>query len=62
MNTKKCSHDNIAVKIDGIEVDPCVYEEVERYENVTVSILKCKYCGNIEIEWFRQDNTEEVYL
>lgn len=42
------------------ELDGCQYEEVEIYKNVTVHILKCKKCGNIDIEWERQDNTEEV--
>lgn len=58
----KCSFgDGITIKPDGInELDPCIYEEVEKYANVTVIILKCKKCGHIEIEWQKQDNTEAL--
>jgi len=58
----KCSFpDGVVVRPDGInELDPCVYEEIERLVNVTVSVLRCRNCGHIEIEWMRQENTEEV--
>ena len=58
----KCQHPNgIIIKPDGVnELDPCVYEETERYENVTVSICKCIHCGEIDISWVRQDNTRKV--
>ena len=58
----KCEFpDGIIVKPDSIhELDPCQYEEVERYRNVTVSVLKCKKCGHIEIEWKRQPNTRRI--
>lgn len=58
----KCGFkDNIVIKPDGInELEPCIYEEIERYANVTVSISRCKNCGNIDISWFRQDNTEKL--
>lgn len=58
----KCEFPNGAtIKPDGIhELDPCVYEEVEKYANVTISIRKCKNCGHIDIVWYRQDNTEEL--
>ena len=58
----KCSFtDGIIVKPDGInKLDPCVYEEIERYANVTVSINRCKRCGNIDISWIRQENTEAL--
>lgn len=47
------------VKPDGVnELDPCIYEEIERHEGVTVVVLKCKNCGHIEIEWFKEDNDE----
>ena len=51
----KCKHPNgIIIKPDGIhELDPCIYEEVERYENVTVIISKCIHCGEIDISWTR---------
>lgn len=58
----KCHYpEGFTIKLDGEnELDPCRYEEIERYRNVTVSIRRCKVCGNIDIVWFRQDNTEEV--
>ena len=52
--------DGITVKPDGIhELDPCEYEVVEAYRNVTVEVLRCKNCGHVEISWIRQENTEE---
>ena len=59
---KKCEFpEEITIKPDGEhELDPCVYEEVERYENVTVIVSKCKNCGHIDISWLRQPNTREV--
>lgn len=58
----KCKFpDGIVIKPDGIhELDPCEYQEVERYANVTISIRRCKKCGNIDISWFRQEDTEEL--
>ena len=58
----KCKFpDGITIKPDGIhELDPCIYQEVERYANVTISIKRCKKCGNIDISWFRQEDTEEL--
>ena len=58
----KCSFPNgMVIKPDGVnELDPCNYEEVERYSNVTVSIRRCKNCGHIDIAWYRQDDTEEL--
>lgn len=58
----KCTHLNgIIIKPDGIhELDPCIWEETERYENVTVSVCKCINCGEIDIGWVRQDNTRKV--
>ena len=51
----------ISVKPDGVnDLDPCSYDEIETYKNVTVHVLKCKKCGHIEYEWERQENTEEV--
>lgn len=58
----KCSWgDNISIKPDGInELDPCIYEQIAKYKNVTVVINKCKKCGHIEIGWIRQEDTEEI--
>jgi hypothetical protein len=53
--------DGMIIKPDGVnELDPCIYEEVERYANVTISISRCKNCGHIDISWFRQEDTEEL--
>ena len=59
----KCSFpDWISVKPDGVnELDPCVYEEIAVYKNVTVTISKCEKCGNIDVCWERQDNTEKIW-
>lgn len=55
--------DGITVKPDGVhELDPCEYEVVEAYRNVTVEVLRCRRCGHIEITWHRQSDTEEVDL
>lgn len=56
----KCQHPNgITIKPDGVnELDPCVYEDVEVYKNVTVTVSRCMNCGNIEISWQRQPETE----
>lgn len=58
----KCKFpEGIVIKPDGVhELDPCEYQEVERYANATVSIRRCKKCGNIDIAWFRQEDTEEL--
>lgn len=51
----------VTIKPDGIhELDPCIYEEVERYGNVTISVMRCKNCGHTEISWFRQEDTVEL--
>lgn len=55
--------DGITVKPDGVhELDPCEYEVVEAYRNVTVEVLRCRRCGHIEITWRRQSDTEDVDL
>ena len=60
----KCQFpEGASIKPDGInELDPCLYEEIEAYANVTVHILKCKKCGHIEIQWERQEDTEELSI
>lgn len=60
----KCKHDNpFSIKLgsEKYEVDACVYEEIERHENVTVTVHKCKKCGHIDISWHRQENTVSKY-
>lgn len=57
----KCSFDGVSIRPDGIhELDPCVYEDIEKYANATIIISRCKKCGNIEMSWIRQENTEEL--
>ena len=51
----------ITIRPDGRhELDPCLYQEIETYENVTVHILQCVRCGNVTVEWERQDNTNDI--
>lgn len=51
----------LAVKPDGIhELDPCVYEEIAVYRNVTVTVSRCRRCGHMDISWVRQEDTEEL--
>ena len=59
---KKCSWpENVSIKPDGVnELDPCPYEEIEAWRNVTVHILRCPICGHREIVWERQPDTEEA--
>lgn len=53
--------DGVSIKPDGEhEIDPCIYEEVEKYANVTVTVLRCQRCGHIEITWERQDDTYKI--
>lgn len=58
----KCEHHGgIIIKPDGVnELDPCVYEDIEKYKNVTVIVSRCIYCGHIEISWVRQEDTEVI--
>ena len=65
MKNHKCTfgdqNTEITVKPDGRnELDPCLYQEIGTYENVTVHILRCVRCGHIEVEWERQDNTIDI--
>ena len=62
MPQHKCSFgDGITVKPDGRnELDPCLYQEIGTYENVSVHILRCVRCGHITVEWERQDNTIDI--
>lgn len=61
---KKCKCQwpgGVVIKPDGVnEVDPCQYKEIQRFANVTVIISRCIHCGNIDISWVRQENTEEL--
>lgn len=57
---KNCSFgDGVVIKPDGVhELDPCLYEDIEIWNNVTVIVSRCVRCGHIEISWIRQENTE----
>lgn len=57
---KKCSFgDGVTIKPDGInELDPCLYEDIEVWHNVTVIVSRCVRCGHTEISWVEQENTE----
>lgn len=60
---KCCWPEGMVIKPDGInELDPCVYEDIEMYTNVTVIVSRCKNCGHIDIRWMRQEDTEEVEI
>lgn len=61
---KKCKFPNgIKIKPDGInELDPCIYELIEVHRNVTVEVRRCKKCGNIDISWIRQEDTEDEII
>lgn len=57
----RCAHgDGVTVKVGGVPVDPCIYRAIETHYNCKVHILKCVRCGHIEIEWERQENTEDI--
>lgn len=60
---EKCKFpEGVTIKPDGIhELDPCEYEQVAVYKNVTIEVLRCVRCGHIEISWVKQDNTEIVH-
>ena len=58
----KCSFpEGMTIKPDGIHsLDPCIYQTTEIYTNVTVEVRKCIKCGNVDIVWIRQEDTEKV--
>lgn len=62
--SEKCSFpEGMTIRPDGVhELDPCTYEVVEKYRNVTVEVLRCPKCGHTEISWYRQEDAEEVEL
>lgn len=51
----------MTVKPDGIHrLDPCTYEAKEIHINVTVTVSQCTRCGHVEVEWQRQEDTEDI--
>ncbi len=63
INKEKCGHaDGVRIFPDGVnEFDLCQYELREVHKNVDVHVLQCNRCGHIEIEWFRTNDTEDVF-
>lgn len=59
---EKCKFpQNVTIKPDGEhELDPCVYDVVAEYRNVTVQVLRCTKCGYVEFVWKKQDDTYRV--
>ena len=56
----KCSS-NVVIKPDGeTELDPCVYELVDRRENCIVEVFQCQNCGHIEVTWIDKDKHPEL--
>lgn len=62
MGFGKCGfQDGIMFKPDGVHIlDPCRYEVIEKYANVTVEISRCMKCGSVDITWYRQEDTVEL--
>lgn len=59
----KCEHPGCkTILFFGQEIDPCRYEDIEVHENVDLTILRCKKCGNIDFEWKRRPETVSHYL
>lgn len=56
---KECSFgEGVTIKPDGInELDPCLYQDIETYRNVTVIVSRCIRCGKVDIRWVRQEDT-----
>jgi len=47
---------------DGVnELDMCGYDLKEVHKNVDVHVLQCRKCGHIELEWFRNKDTVDVF-
>lgn len=59
---ERCHFPNgMTIKPDGTNpLDPCIYKTVEKFQNVTVEVMRCVKCGHIEIVWHRQEDTERV--
>lgn len=59
---KKCSPPlGIPYNPQGVgEIDPCRYKAKEAWKNVTVMVLECTKCGNTEVVWYMQDNSEQI--
>lgn len=61
MNEKCKFPHGVTIKPNGRDpLDPCIYKDIERYTNVTVS--KCVVCGHIDISWEKTEDTEYINL
>ena len=56
---KSCLFPNgITIKPDGIrEMIPHEYEIAEIHEDAIVEVCHCKYCGEVDIRWYRTADT-----
>lgn len=51
--------DGMEIRPDGVNaLDPCVFDELETVEGATVTVLRCRYCGRIEVSWHRPKEEE----
>ncbi len=65
---KKCQYPEDWRTSWGIAIDPCRYEIVREYKDVTVLLMKCVKCGHTRVDWedangvkrtLRNDHTDE---
>lgn len=58
----KCQYpEGITIKPNGEdELDACFYELMEKWENVTIEVLRCKRCGHVEILWHLQEDSVNI--
>ena len=55
--------EGVSLRPDGVhEIDPCIYEEVERHSGCIVHVMRCRRCGHVEISWEKGEDyqLEEV--
>lgn len=59
---EKCKFpEGLTIKPDGINpLDPCEYEVIEEYKNVSIEVLRCKKCGHVEVSWSWKEDTEKL--
>lgn len=62
--SKNCAFpEGVTIKPDGKhELSPCVFREVEKHTNVTVTVSRCRNCGAVDISWERTPETEDIVL
>ena len=57
----KCN-DGLQMRFGDYDVDLCLYEDIQKIANVTVTVSRCTKCGHIMITWERQENSIELPL